>query len=167
MNASGSDTGLCIRPLDPKDREPLLAILRATGVFNDEELGIALELIDIVITKPGQQDYVIAVCDDAHGVAGYYCIGPTPATDGTFDLYWIAVDPARHGQGIGTALMRHAEAFVRARHGRLIIVETSSRPSYEATRRFYTSSGYAELARIRGYYKADDDLVVYTKYVSQ
>lgn len=172
MNASALDTSrrtasACIRPLAPSDREPLLAILKATGVFNDEELGIALELIDIVNTKPGQRDYVSAVYDDGEGVAGYYCVGPTPATDGTFDLYWIAVDPARHGQGIGRRLMQHAEEYVRARRGRLIIVETSSRPAYEPTRKFYASTGYQEIARILGYYRPDDDLVVFGKYVSQ
>ncbi len=171
MNASAPDTArdtdVRIRPVDPSDRAPLLAILRATGVFNDEELAIALELIDIVLEQPAQRDYVINVCEEGTRVTGYYCVGPTPATVGTFDLYWIAVDPALHGRGFGSRLMRHAEEFARGRQGRLIIVETSSRPSYEPTRRFYLSNGYAELARIAGYYRRDDDLVVFGKYVSQ
>ncbi len=85
---------------------------------------------------------------------------------GTFDLYWIAVDPALHGRGFGSRLMRHAEEYVKSERGRLMIVETSSRPSYEPTRRFYSSSGYSELAHIAGYYRPDDDLVVFGKYVS-
>ena len=171
MTASAHDSihqvGTTIRPLERTDRSAILELLSATGVFNDAELAIALELVDVVLDKPHQEDYIINVYDDGHGVAGYYCVGPTPATEGTYDLYWIAVDPQRHGKGIGTLLLRHAEAVVLSRKGRLMIVETSSRPSYELTRRFYKSSGYTILAEIKGYYRTDDDLVVFGKYVSQ
>ncbi len=161
------DVDVRVRPLEPRDRDPLLAIIRATGVFNEDEVAIALELIDIVLGQPAQRDYVISVCEARGHVAGYTCLGPTPATVGTFDLYWIAVDPALHGQGYGSRLLRKAEEFVQAKDGRLIVVETSSRPAYEPTRRFYGTNGYTELARIAGYYRPDDDLVVYGKYVSQ
>jgi ribosomal protein S18 acetylase RimI-like enzyme len=164
---SAHQVGTAIRALRRADRDPLLRILGATEVFSDDELGIARELIDIVLDRPGQRDYVIHVYEDDGGVAGYYCVGPTPATDGTYDLYWIAVDPGRQGQGIGSQLMAHAEGLVRAMGGRLIIVETSSRPAYDPTRRFYRSADYEEVARIRGYYRRDDDLVVFAKYVSQ
>ncbi len=154
-----------IRSLHVDDRPHLLRLIEATGVFNREEISIALELIDAVLVKPNHPDYVIGVYDDGM-VAGYYCLGPTPATSGTFDLYWIAVDPTRHGKGIGSALIRHAEDFVRVHGGRLVIVETSSREVYEPTRRFYSSAGYQQLARIMAYYRSDDDLVVYGKYFS-
>ena len=38
-------------------------------------------------------------------LAGWICWGPTPCTLGTYDLYWMAVDPALQGSGIGTALV--------------------------------------------------------------
>jgi len=154
--------GAAIRPLRPGDRLPLKTLLEATEVFTGDEIGIALELIDTVLNIPGQQDYVVGVYDH-HGPAGYYCIGPTPGTDGTFDLYWIAVDPLRHGQGIGSALDRHAAAYIRSHNGRLIVAETSSTPRYDRTRKFYQTRKYAELARIRDYYRPGDDLVVYGK----
>jgi ribosomal protein S18 acetylase RimI-like enzyme len=158
-------TAEAIRVYRREDRVPLLRILEKTEVFNSEELAIALELMDAVSDKPGQQDYLIGVYDNGT-VAGYYCIGPTPATAGTFDLYWIAVDPSLHGQGVGSALIRHAEQLVVSRGGRLIVVETSSRDRYEPTRRFYAAVGYREIARIRAYYRPDDDLVVFGKYLS-
>jgi len=154
--------GAVIRPLHREDRLPLKTMLEATRVFTVPEIDIAMELIDAVLDVPGQQDYVIAVYDHG-GPAGYYCIGPTPGTDGTFDLYWIAVDPLRHGHGIGSALDRHAMAYIRSPNGRLIIAETSSTPRYDLTRRFYQTRKYAELARIRDYYRPGDDLVVYGK----
>jgi GNAT superfamily N-acetyltransferase len=158
--------GVPIRSLHREDRESLRQLLIETAVFTAEEIAIALELIDSVLEKPEQRDYAIHVYDEGAGALGYYCIGPTPATEGTFDLYWIAVKPSEHGKGIGGALNTHAEAWARSRGGRLIIAETSSRPTYERTRRFYLSQGYAELARIPEYYRVDDDLVVFGKYLS-
>lgn len=155
-----------IRPLRPEDREPLHALLRKTGFFTAEEVAIAMELIDVVLEKPGQEDYIINVYEDGGEVLGYYCIGPTPATQATFDMYWIAVKPDAQGKGVGKALDAHAEQILRSLQGNLVIAETSSQPRYESTRRFYTARGYAELARIRDYYRPGDDLVIYGKYLS-
>jgi ribosomal protein S18 acetylase RimI-like enzyme len=159
--------GTVIRPLRRDDRTPLKQIVEDTGVFSEAEVDIALELIDVVLDRPGQKDYGIAVSEDDGTVTGYYCIGPTPGTIGTFDLYWIAVAPSRHGQGIGAALDAHAEAAIRAAGGRLIVAETSSTPRYDATRAFYVRRGYTEVARITEYYKPGDDLVVFGKYLVQ
>lgn len=125
-----------------------------------------MELIDVVLEKPGQEDYIINVYEDGGEVLGYYCIGPTPATQATFDMYWIAVKPDAQGKGVGKALDAHAEQILRSLQGNLVIAETSSQPRYESTRRFYTARGYAELARIRDYYRPGDDLVIYGKYLS-
>jgi ribosomal protein S18 acetylase RimI-like enzyme len=157
--------GIAIRALRRSDREPIRVLLEETGVFTADEIDIALELIDAVLDNPGQKDYVIFAYESGGAVLGYYCIGPAPATQGTFDLYWIAVAPAAHGRGIGGALDAHAGDLVRSRGGRLMIAETSSQPRYEATRRFYIHHGYREVARIPGYYRPDDDLVVYGKYL--
>ena len=154
------------RPLRREDREPIRSLLCETRVFTEEEIGIALELIDIVLDRPGQKDYLIYAHEDEGEVLGYYCIGPTPGTDTTYDLYWIATKPSEHGRGIGSLLDQHATELIRSKGGRLMIAETSSRPTYEKTRRFYATRGYAELARIRDYYRAGDDLVVYGKYLS-
>jgi ribosomal protein S18 acetylase RimI-like enzyme len=135
-------------------------------MFSPEEVGIALELIDTVLQVPAQKDYLIYVMEQEGKVAGYYCVGPTPATAGTYDMYWIAVDPSVQGNGAGTRLTAHAEQLIASRGGRLIVVETSSRQHYTPTRTFYERRGYTETARIRGYYRPDDDLVVYCKYLT-
>ena len=162
---SGEDHFERIRPLRSEDREQILHVLELTGVFSPEELVIARELIDTVLEKPEQPDYSIYVYDEDGAVRGYTCFGPTPGTEGTYDLYWIAVHPALHGSGIGGALDAHAEMLIRSRGGRLMIAETSSRPEYDTTRAFYGKRQYAELARIPGYYRPGDDLVVYGKYL--
>ncbi len=156
-----------IRPLRAPDRQPIQTLLKETGFFSPEEIQIALELVDIVLTRPEQMDYIIFTHETDGDLDGYYCVGPTPATAGTYDLYWIAVAPSRQGRGVGQALIRHAENLVGSMGGRLIIAETSSRDEYAPTRGFYLKSGYGEAARIRDYYRVGDDLVVYGKYLTQ
>jgi ribosomal protein S18 acetylase RimI-like enzyme len=157
-----------IRPLVRSDREQIQGILQDTRVFNEEEILIALELMDAVLDVPQQRDYeIMTAVDEEEKVVGYVCIGPTPATEATYDLYWIAVAPHTHGKGIGKALMRWMEEYLDAKGGRLIIAETSSTEKYSATRNFYLKCGYTQLARIQEYYRPGDDLVVYGKYLSQ
>ena len=128
---------MSIRSLHGGDIDVLTAILKATEVFNEDEIVIAVELMTAVLTDAQQEDYIIFVATDENDTAvGYTCIGPTPATQGTYDLYWIAVDPARYGSGDAALLLATAEDFVQARSGALMIVETSSTPKYERTRAF-------------------------------
>lgn len=155
-----------IRSLRREDREPICQLLVETGVFTDEEVSIALELVDIVLDKPDQKDYITRAYEDEGEILGYYCIGPTPATQSTFDLYWIATKPSGQGKGVGSALDEHAANLIRSSGGKLVVAETSSQPKYEKTRRFYLTRGYNELARIRDYYRTGDDLVVYGKYLT-
>ena len=102
---------------------------------------------------------------DGGPVQGYACYGPHALTEGTYDLYWIAVDPAAQGQGVGHALMAQVEAGVRAQGGRLLLIETSSIASYDAARRLYASAGYGLEATVRDFYEPGDDLLIFAKYM--
>ena len=96
-------------------------------------------------------------------LAGFACYGPTPGTDRTFDLYWIAVHPSAQGTGSGTILLSEVERRLEDTDARLFVVETSSRPEYDPTRAFYRARGYAEAARMRDFYAPSDDRVIFTK----
>lgn len=96
-------------------------------------------------------------------MAGYACWGATPCTLGTFDLYWIAADPACHGKGAGHALLLRAEEDMRRRGGRLCIIETSSLPQYEPARRFYLRHGYKVAAEIQDFYAPGDHRLIFTR----
>jgi ribosomal protein S18 acetylase RimI-like enzyme len=98
---------------------------------------------------------------------GYACFGPHPLTQGTYDLYWIVVDPVAQGHGIGHALLARVEAEVQARGGRLLLVETSGTLAYAPARRFYESSGYRCEATIHDFYAPGDDLVIFSKDLGQ
>ena len=66
---------------------------RATGKFREDEIAIAVELVQDGLTKGAASDYRFAFVEGDHGLAAYACWGQTPCTLGTWDLYWIAVDP--------------------------------------------------------------------------
>jgi GNAT superfamily N-acetyltransferase len=163
-------------PIGRRDRPCLAELLAATGAFNPDEIQVALSLFDLSdvssrrsesscrdpLAPAEDYEFLGAFDDESDRLIGYACFGATPATDGTYDLYWLAVDPAAQGRGIGSALVRAVEAKLLDRGARLLVVETSSRPDYEGTRRFYARSGYKEAARVRDFYAPADDRIVLT-----
>ncbi len=154
-----------VRPMTDEDSERVLDIIRSTGMFTPDEILVANELVDIYLDRPGQRDYVVVVVEDEDGrVTGYLTYGPTPLTDGTYDLYWMAVAPEAQGRGLGRELVAWLEKQVAEAGGRLILIETSSQPKYEKTRTFYLGLGYTEASRIPDFYKAGDSRITYVKY---
>ena len=145
------------------DRQPLAELLGRIETFSQEEVACALELIDAAIT--GSNDYQVVIAAKDGKVVGYICYGPTPMTEGTYDLYWIASDPKVRGQGVGAALVSAMEGDLRRRKGRLIRVETSAMEAYGPTRGFYASMKYTEEARFRDFYKVGEDLIILSKKI--
>ncbi len=96
-------------------------------------------------------------------LVGFACYGPTMGTDRTYDLYWIAVDRSAQGTGCGSVLLSEVERRLEALHARMLVIETSSRSDYAATRTFYLRRGYVEAARIREFYARQDDRIILTK----
>lgn len=150
-----------LRPVGREQRATLERLVRATARFRESEVATALELLDESLA--GDDDYRFIGAYDGEVLTGYACWGPTPGTEGTHDLYWIVVDPARQGAGIGRELLRHVEQLLAADGGRLLVAETSGRADYVRTRSFYEKYGFTRAATIPGYYAPGDDLVVYTK----
>lgn len=153
-----------IRPLEGKDREQLASLIRRIETFSPEEVECAIELVDLAL-QPNNRDYKILVADRDGRFVGYVCYGPTPMTEGTYDLYWIASDPEVRGQGVGASLISGMEGELRRLQARLIRVETSATEAYGPTRGFYASMKYTEEARIRDFYKVGDDLIILTKRI--
>jgi len=153
-----------IRKLISCDREKLLNILQKTENFNEEEIKIALELIDICLTNENQKDYEVFVDCENEEIRGYICFGPRPLTEQTYDLYWIAVNPVSQSKGIGTGLVEFMENLLKKKNARLVLIETSGKDSYEKERRFYEKISYSKLAEIKDFYSLGDSLIVYGKY---
>lgn len=131
-----------IRPFNREDKPAIIQILQNVPEFKPPEVDIAEEVLDSYIQEPIRSGYQILVAEVGSLIVGYICYGSTPLTEGTWDIYWMAVDPGRQGQGIGKNLLASAENTIRKTNGRLALIETSSKPEYEATRRFHLSQGY-------------------------
>jgi D-alanine-D-alanine ligase len=154
-----------LRTLTAADRARIEEITRAVGCFRDDEIPVALEVFDAAVRADADGSYHVLGAELDAGLVGWICWGPTPCTLGTYDLYWMAVDPEVQGSGIGTALLAEMERRLNA-VARLIIIETAGRADYSATRAFYQARGYSPVAIIPDFYAPGDDQVVFVKNVS-
>ncbi|MDD2252060.1 MAG: GNAT family N-acetyltransferase [Dehalococcoidales bacterium] len=152
-----------IRPARQTDKNDLVFLLKNISQFEPYELTVAQELIDEYLCQGTSSGYYILVALEADVLAGYICYGPTPLTESTWDIYWEAVSPTLQGKGIGRALIESAEANICAIGGHLILIETSSSPAYENTRKFYVSNGYQLASCIPDFYAPNDDRLTYCK----
>ena len=162
-----------------KHRDRVREIVVATAVFSDAEVAVAIELFDSVFGAPSGTDranpafnhnppassdyFFLGAFTPEEEMAGFACYGPTPGTDRTYDLYWIAVHPAAQGTGSGTILLNEVERRLKGLNARMVVVETSSRSDYKNTRGFYLRRGYVEAARARDFYAPADDRITFTK----
>ncbi len=162
---SGTLVSSRLRHLSAADRGRIEDITRAVGLFRDDEIAVALEVFDEAVREGGSQSYTAVGADVDGRLVGWICWGPTPCTLGTYDLYWMAVEPALQGGGIGSALLVEMERRLTG-VARLIIIETTGRPDYAATRAFYQARGYSPVSTIPDFYAPGDDQVVFVKDVS-
>lgn len=152
-----------VRPMKVADKPAVMNILRNTPEFLPDEVVVAEEVIDAYLEDPSGSGYYTVVAEVEAVVAGYATYGPTPLTEGTWDLYWIAVDREGQGKGTGRALMQFVEERIKEQKGRLILIETSSKPEYNRTRRFYANLNYKEICQIPDFYTLGDNLVMLLK----
>ncbi|HXI19941.1 MAG TPA: GNAT family N-acetyltransferase [Gemmatimonadales bacterium] len=160
-----------LRSLTSTDAPRILDLTRSTGVFRDEEMQVAEEVLEAAATAQvqaldradagGLPYYTLGAELDGR-LVGWICWGRTPCTEGTWDLYWLAVDPAVHGRGVGSTLVEAMEQWLRGR-ARLISVDTSGRADYRPTRAFYEALGYRAVAVVPDFYAPGDDQVIFTK----
>jgi len=145
------------------DRECVRCIVASTGYFSPAEVGIAVELVEERLAKGARSGYLFLFAETVRGVIGYTCFGPIAGTLSSFDIYWVAVHRDQQREGIGRKLLFVSESLIAEAEGRKIFVDTSSRPQYEPTRRFYERCGYRRAAVIEDFYGPGDGKIVYVK----
>lgn len=158
---------LTIRYTETKDRDEIVRLTENTGYFRPDEIAVACEVLDDALVKGPEGHYQSFTAESGGKAVGWICVGPTPCTVGTYDIYWIVVAPSCQRKGVGGALLRQAESLISSRSGRLCIIETSGKGLYDSTRDFYHKMGYSEQARITDFYAAGDDKIVFTKQLEQ
>ena len=146
------------------DPRRIRELVSATGFFHADEVAVAEELVTERLRLGEASGYLFLLAEDAAGrLAGYACFGPTPCTASSYDLYWIAVDPAFQKGGLGRELSRRCEAIIRQRGGTRLYAETSNRPQYASTRAFYERTGYRLASLLDDFYAPGDGKATYLK----
>jgi acetoin utilization deacetylase AcuC-like enzyme/GNAT superfamily N-acetyltransferase len=142
------------------------SLAASTGYFSAAEVDIAGELVTERLTKGIRSGYHFVLAERGSGLVAYACYGPIDGTQGSFDLYWIAVAPEEQGRGLGAQVYARAEAAMRKSGAKQIYVDTSSSDRYAPTRGFYQRMGFTEEARLPDFYGPDDGKVIYVKALS-
>ncbi|MCZ6602187.1 MAG: GNAT family N-acetyltransferase [Planctomycetota bacterium] len=150
-----------IREVMADDTGALRDLLGGVDAFRPEEVDCALDVVADFLG--GDRDYQPFILWEGDRPAGYVCFGKVPLTQTTYDLYWIAVGPGFRRRGYGRRLMEFFIDRVRQEGGRLAVSETSSLPGYADARKLYIQCGFQEKARLEGYYREGDDLIIYTR----
>ena len=156
-----------LRELRPGDRPELLEIMESSGAFRPEEIAVGLELVDETLNPGPSTDYRWWIAEGAGQVLGFACFGPVPMTEGTFDLYWIAVAPEARGTGVAAGIEEAVADSVRSLGGYWLVAETSSTAPYLPAHAFYARRGYRLLGRIEDFYRPGDDRLIFGKRLVQ
>lgn len=155
-----------LRPTTKNDVKQLVALAKATGVFQPQELDTVFEVYDEYFFNEHEKGHLGFTWEQDQQIQGFIYIAPASLSQGTWELWWIAVEPSFQGKGLGSKMLRHAEELIRNQGGRQIYIDTSSAPLYEPTRNFYLRHGYQEAGRLPDYYAVNDDKVIYRKVIS-
>ncbi|MBN2589282.1 MAG: GNAT family N-acetyltransferase [Sedimentisphaerales bacterium] len=161
---------ISIRIAEPEDEDIVLDIIKRTAFFREVEIDIAREVFtEAAQNKPGctYQSFVAEIrgTNDERRICGWVCFGETPCTEGTFDIYWIAVDPTLQRQGAGKFMLDFSEKEIKKQSGRIAVVETSGMKRYESTQKFYEKNNYTIAAKIPDFYAPGDDKLIYVKKI--
>ncbi len=154
-----------IRPVTPADTDALVELAASTEFFKSHELDALREVLDDYHAGNDELGHRAFLWEEAQRPLGFVYHAPTPMTDRTWHLYWIAVERTQQGRGLGAKLLSFVERDILEQEGRLLVVETSSTPHYEPTRRFYLKHHYTIAGTVADFYSDDDGMTIFTKRI--
>jgi len=152
-----------VRPFRPEDQASVSALIGRVRDFTKRDRRESRDLVAIAADPDAVPAFELRVATVGDDITGFVCFGRSPLTDATFDLFWIAVDPRHERNGVGSALLGAAEHRMRARRGRMVVIETSGAVHYRRQRAFYRKHGYRRVARIPDYFGPGEARIIYTK----
>lgn len=147
-----------IRAVAAADLPALKHVIDGSGLFPSSMLD---GMIDGYLKGNVDDQYWLTLSDGSPIAIAHYV--PEKMTRGTWNLLLIAVDPSRQHLGHGAALIRHIERALSRLGARILIVETSGLPEFERARAFYKKLGYDLEARVRNFYEAGNDKIIFRK----
>lgn len=152
-----------IQITNKKDIEYLKKVIDSTKLFPSELLE---DMIADFFTNPNTNDIWLTIDIENIPIALAY-VAPERMTAGTYNLYLIAVHKDYQGKGIGTQIVNYIEEMLRKKGVRILIVETSSLPEFELTRKFYKKQNYHCEATIREFYQEGEDKIIFWKKLNE
>jgi len=154
-----------IRLTTPNDTTALLALTEATGLFESNQIEELAQMLNQHFSDEADSQGIWLTDYDNEPVGVAY-VAPERMTDGTWNLYLIAIHPDHQKQGRGAALLQYVEQMLTERGERVLLVETSGTDDFEYVRVFYRNNGYEEEARIRDFYTDGVDKIVFRKLLA-
>ena len=148
-----------IRRVQRQDIIGLKEVLDSSELFPSEYLD---DMISDYFDNKDTPDIWFTYIDNNRPIALGYC-APEKLTNGTYNLYAIAVRKELQGQGIGYKMMNFIEKVLADNGNRILIVETSSVDQYKLTRNFYNKLGYRQEAVIKDFWNDGEDKVIFLK----
>lgn len=152
-----------IRSITPEDTAAVLDVAEASALFQPAELGLLAHMLEEHFNAEDSASDLWMIREHNEQAVGIIYAAPERMTDGTWNIYMIAVRPEAQRHRHGSAMLRHMEQVLRDLGVRLVLVETSGSPAFDHVRSFYRNHGYEEEARIREFYAAGDDKIVFRK----
>ena len=148
-----------IRKVQKEDIPELKKVLDSSELFPSELLD---DMIRDFLNNESSIDIWFTTIDQGKAVSIGYC-APERLTEGTYNLYAIAVHKDLQGNGLGKEMMIYIENVLREKDNRILIAETSGKEEFELTREFYKKCNYTQQAIIPEFYDEGDDKVVFWK----
>ena len=153
-----------IRHSTIEDIPSLITLSEESGLFPPDHLGALCEMLNEFFEVDEEQER-FWLTDEEGGTVGVVFCEPELMTAGTWNLRLIAVAPDLQGTGRGGQLLAHVEDYLRSKHARLLIVDTSGTADFAPVRAFYAKYGYTEESRIRDFFDEGDDKVTFSKHL--
>lgn len=147
-----------IRPAERRDMTGIEAVAENAELFPREMLA---DMMAGYLENERRDLWFVATEGDR--IVGFGFCEPERMTSGTWNLLAIGILADYRGRGIGARMMRYLEERLSTTGERILIVETLGSPAFARTRSFYRANGYVEEARIRKFYEAGGDKVVFWK----
>ena len=152
-----------MRPISTADDDAIVRLSCSSGLFTPEEADGIRGMLDEYHSMDAESGHRMLVWEEEGGLIGIVYFTPKPFTDRVWELLMIAVDESRHRQGIGSEMLVAVEDELRAGKGRMLLIETSDKATFERTRQFYQKHGYTQAALIPDYFADGDGKVSFVK----
>jgi ribosomal protein S18 acetylase RimI-like enzyme len=155
------------RLAEPSDTPAIVDLCCDVGAFSEDEAVSAGNDVTDYHNFYLNRDRVLVSQGRNGKLAAFAHFSPASITHGTWFIYWIAVAKNAQGKGLGKEMIRQAEAEIRRLGGRLLLIETSTKPAFESARCLYTSMAYTLQATIPDYFARGDHKNIYWKLLQE